>query len=51
MAQQTLRVMAAARTGHWSMTMTTTTPVATTTQNPSDPEQIAWDLTELYSDG
>ena len=33
------------------MMMTTTTPAATTAQNPSDPaepEQIVWDLTELY---
>ena len=33
------------------MTMTTTTPAATTAQNPSDPagpEQIVWDLTEIY---
>ena len=33
------------------MTMTTTTPATTTAQNPSDPaepEQIVWDLTEIY---
>ena len=48
MAQQTLRVMAVLGLVTVIMTMTTTTPVATTAQNPSDPEQIAWDLTELY---
>ena len=33
------------------MTMTTTTPAATTAQNssdPAEPEQIVWDLTEVY---
>ena len=34
------------------ITMTTTTPAATTAQNPSDPaepEQIVWDLSDIYS--
>ena len=50
MPQWTLRGMAAGGLV-MVMTMTTTTPAATTAQNPSDsvgPEPIVWDLSEMF---
>ena len=50
MPQRTLRGMAAGGLV-MVMTMTTTTPAATTAQNPSDsvgPEPIVWDLSEMF---
>ena len=50
MPQWTLRGMAAGGLV-MVLTMTTTTPEATTAQNPSDPvepEPIVWDLSEMF---
>ena len=50
MPQRTLRGMAASGLV-MVLTMTTTTPAATTAQNPSDPvgpEPIVWDLSEMF---